>query len=121
MKRLFSITIVFGLLLLGNHALAQTGKVKGFVYDSENGEPILFTNVILEGSTLGAATDVNGYYIITKVPVGDHTLKVTYLGYDTLSVPIKVTKDRITAKNLYLKKSSVKLDMVEVSAERQEA
>ena len=102
-------------------AFGQTGKVKGFVYDKENGEPVLFTNVSIEGTTLGAATDVNGYYTITNVPVGDQTLMITYLGYDTLYQDVNISATQIASANLYLEKSSVKLSMVEVSADRQEA
>ncbi len=68
-------------LLLSITAYAQTGTIRGFVYDKASGEPIIFTNVVLKGTTTGAATDVNGYFSITKVPVGPQTLRVTYLGY----------------------------------------
>jgi hypothetical protein len=50
--------------------MAQTGTIRGFVYDKQTGEPIIFTNVILKGTTIGAATDVNGYYSISKVHAG---------------------------------------------------
>ncbi|MFM1875544.1 MAG: hypothetical protein RL266_1281 [Bacteroidota bacterium] len=99
----------------------QTGKIKGFVYDKESGEPILFTNVTLKGTTLGAATDVNGYYTVTNVPVGDQVLMVTYLGYDTLFQTVTVAANDLETANLYLTKSSVKLGEVRVSADRQEA
>ncbi|MBL4587120.1 MAG: TonB-dependent receptor [Flavobacteriales bacterium] len=121
MKKSFSIALAVILIALGTTVFAQTGKVKGFVYDKDNGEAVLFTNVILEGTTLGAATDVNGYYLIQNVPVGNHKLIITYLGYDTLSVDVKVYEDRITSQNMYLQKSSIKLGMVEISADRQEA
>lgn len=122
MRRLKSGLLTLVLLMIVSAAFAQkTGKVKGFVYDKENGEAVLFTNVIVQGTTLGAATDVNGYYTITNVPLGDQTLMVTYLGYDTLYYDITVTANSIASANLYLKKSSVKLAEVRVSAERQEA
>ena len=43
--------------------LAQntTGTIRGFVYDQDNGEPVIFTNVMLQGKSIGASTDVNGY------------------------------------------------------------
>lgn len=121
MKGKFTIVMMLCLLGLSSDSFAQTGKVKGFVYDKDNGEAVLFTNVVLKGTTLGSATDVNGYYTISNVPVGDLQLVVTYLGYDTLKVSIKVTDGRITSQNMYIQKSSVKLGMVEISAERQEA
>lgn len=112
-------TLILGFVVFNSNA--QTGKVKGFVYDKENGEPILFTNVIIKGSTLGAATDVNGYYTITNVPVGDQTLMVTYLGYDTLFYDITVTENALASANLYMNKSSLKMGEVTISADRQEA
>jgi hypothetical protein len=122
MKRILTQSIIICLLLLSIAAQAQqTGKIKGFVYEKETGEPVLFTNVIVKGTTLGAATDVNGYYTITNVPVGEQTVQITYLGYDTLTSSVTVDDDRIASLNLYLTKSSVKLSEVQISADRQEA
>ena len=42
----------------------------------------MFCNVFLEGTTVGAPTDVNGMYNIAKVTAGKYTMVVTYLGYD---------------------------------------
>lgn len=122
MRQLFTVLLTLGFLSMSVFVMAQqTGKIKGFVYDKENGEPILFTNVTLKGTTLGAATDVNGYYTVTNVPVGEQTLMVTYLGYDTLFQTVTVTANDLETANLYLTKSSVKLGEVQVSADRQEA
>ena len=68
----------------------ETGSVRGFVYDTKSEEPIIFTNVLLKGTTIGAATDVNGYFMISKIPPGDYTLITTFIGYDTASVPVTV-------------------------------
>lgn len=108
-------------MLIATAATAQVGKIKGFVYDKANGEPALFTNVVVQGTTVGGATDVNGYYTITNVPAGEQTLMVTYLGFDTLYSTVTVKADEIVSQNLYLDKSSVKLSEVQISAARQEA
>lgn len=105
--------------LLGSVA-AQTGTIRGFVYDKSTGEPVIFTNVILKGTTTGAATDVNGYYSISKVPVGSYTLLVTYLGYDTLEQDVKVERDQIITEKLYLTKSAIQIREFEVTGEKQE-
>ena len=89
-------------MTMGFLAKAQTGKIKGFVYDKENGEPVLFTNVTIKGTTLGAATDVNGYYTVTNVPAGEQTVQITYLGYDTLSAPVTIEANQIASLNLFL-------------------
>ncbi|HPF91772.1 MAG TPA: carboxypeptidase-like regulatory domain-containing protein, partial [Flavobacteriales bacterium] len=101
--------------------LAQTGTIRGFVYDKQTGEPIIFTNVILKGTTIGAATDVNGYYSISKVTPGAYTLQVTYLGYDTAQKAVNVVRDQILTEKLYLSKSAIQIREFEVSGAKQEA
>ncbi|MBT3209638.1 MAG: TonB-dependent receptor [Bacteroidetes bacterium] len=99
---------------------AQTGSIRGFVYDKENGEPIIFTNVYLHKTTFGAATDVNGYYNLTNIPVGNYTLTITYIGYDTLKMAVNIKTNKIINQNLILKKSSIRLKEFVISAERME-
>ena len=117
MKKLL-IFISFFLLIIISHA--QTGAVRGFVYEKESGEPVIFTNVYLKGTTNGVATNVDGYYFLSKIPVGNYTLTITYIGYDSLQVPITITANKILNKKLYLTSTSIKLDEFTVSAERQE-
>ncbi len=102
-------------------AFSQTASIRGFVYEKETGEPIIFTNVYFYKTSYGSATDVNGYFAITKVPPGNYMLMVTYLGYDTLKIDIILTPGDLISKNLYMEKSSVMLETVNVSAERQAA
>ena len=100
-------------------AIAQSGTVRGFVYDESNGEPMLFTNVYFKGTTIGAATDVNGYYSISKVPPGSYTLMITALGYDTLTKELSLKKDQIISENIFLKKSVIQIKEFVVSADKQ--
>jgi len=119
MKQLITICcFAFWLTSLVN---AQTGTIRGFVYDSENGEPILFGSVFLKGTTTGSSTDINGFFSITKVQPGDYTLVSTYIGYDTATAEITVKEDKLVNQNLYLKPQSKTLDVIEISAEKTEA
>ena len=120
MSRLHLRTLVL-LAFLPSLLLAQTGTIRGFVYDKQTGEPIIFTNVILKGTTIGAATDVNGYYSISKVTPGSYTLQVTYLGYDTAQKAVSVVRDQILTEKLYLSKSAIQIREFEVSGAKQEA
>lgn len=99
---------------------AQNGQIRGFVYDKSNGEPIIFTNVYLKGTSMGASTDVNGYYVISKIPEGDYTLLVTAVGYDSMKMDVTITKNILLTKNLYISTASYMLDVVQISAEREE-
>ena len=64
----------------------------------------MFCNVFLKGTTIGAATDINGMYNISKVEPGDYTLVVTYIGYDTTEINISVENGRILTKNIEINK-----------------
>ena len=63
---------VAALLLLPVLLVAQDGKLRGKVTDKESGEALIGANVTVEGTNLGAATDVNGEYVILSVPPGIH-------------------------------------------------
>ncbi|NND95243.1 MAG: TonB-dependent receptor [Flavobacteriales bacterium] len=118
MRSLLALSIF---ILIGITSVAQSGTIRGFVYEKDSGEPIIFTNVYLRGTTMGAATDVNGFYQISKVPEGQYTLMVTYLGYDTLTMQINLSKGELITKTLYLSTASFTTDVVYVSAEKQDA
>jgi hypothetical protein len=124
MKRLKELPCIFTLLLFfcffGRGSFAQNGSVRGFVYEQETGEPVLFTNVYLFKTTIGTPTDANGYFAITKIPPGQYFLMVTYVGFDTLKIPITVKANELQTKKLYLKKSTFQLEEVSISAARQD-
>jgi hypothetical protein len=100
---------------------AQNGIIRGFVFEKETGEPVIYTNVYLYKTPYGAATDVNGYFMISKIPSGNYTLLVTYLGFDTLKMSMNVKENDIIDQKLYLVKGSYTLEQVQVTAEREEA
>lgn len=118
MKHWFTL-LVF--VLVSNLLLAQSGTIRGFVYDKASGEPIIFTNVFLKGTQLGASTDVNGYYSITKIPPGDYIIVVSALGYAQLEQEVSVKKGQIVNQKLFIESKVEELGTVEVSAEKIEA
>lgn len=112
---------LIGMLLLTAFASAQNNNIRGFVYNQETSEPIIFTNVILKGTSYGAVTDVNGFFSITKIPDGSYTIVVSSLGFDSLKEEITLRGNQIVTKKLMLTKGALELKMFDVSAERQEA
>jgi hypothetical protein len=102
-------------------ALAQDdGTIRGTVFDKGNGEPMIFTNVFIKGTTRGTTTDINGFYAIPNIPLGTYTLVSTTLGYDTMEVEFTLTKKgQIISQNLYLAVNDIKLDVVNISAEKE--
>ena len=114
------ILIIFISLTLSLSAFSQTGTVRGFVYNKKNGEPVIFTNVYLRGTSYGVPTDVNGYYSLTRIPEGNYTLMVKAIGFDSLATEISLTKGQLLSKNLYISPAEIVLKEFEVSGEREE-
>lgn len=116
MQLRFLITIA--LFFSFHFAIAQTGTIRGFVYESGTGEPMSYTNVILKGTKIGVQTDINGYFSIPQVTPGTYTIWTTLIGYDTASATVVVKKDGITTQKLHLKRVEMTLSTVEVSARK---
>jgi len=100
---------------------SNTGDIRGFVYDKKTGEPIIFTNVFLDGTTIGVATDVNGFYSLTKLKPGNYKLVSTGIGYDTVKTAITVKPGSKLTQNLFLNQKAVNLKDIEVTADKTEA
>lgn len=116
------VKLLFAIFLMGFSlaSYAQQGIIRGFVYEKETGEPALFTSVYFLGTTIGAATDINGYFTISKIPDGNYTLIVTYLGFDTLKESISISSNMVLSKKYYLTKAAYILEGVSISAEHTE-
>lgn len=115
------VTILTLFLLLSSTAFAGvTGKIAGTVVDSESRQPLPGVNVIIEGTTMGAATDINGYYVILNVPVGSYRLKASMMGYGTVMVEnVRVSIDITTKVDFTLSTEVLKMgEGVTVIAER---
>lgn len=107
-----------GLLSPALHG-GTTGKIAGRITDAENGEPLPGANVQLEGTTLGAATDIDGNYTILNVPPGLYTVRISFIGYQTVRVrDVRVNVDFTTRVDQALQPSAVEMAAVEVVGER---
>lgn len=117
LSKIFSLFFLFITLSI----YAQNGSVKGFVYDKKTGEPIIFGTVYIEGTTIGTATDINGYFAINKIPTGSYQIACTYLGYITEKFDINIEDNKILNKNIYLREVDVKLEAVVINAQKKKA
>ncbi len=84
MKKNFTVCILLSLFfLLVPSLLAQSGvgKLAGKIIDADTKEPLIGANVVVLGTDLGAATDVNGEYFVLNINPGTYTVKVSYVGY----------------------------------------
>ncbi len=97
-----------------------TGKIAGKVTNAATGEPLFAVNVIVEGTTLGAATDMQGNYVILNVPPGIYTVRASAVGFKTVRVTnVRVSVDQTTRVDFKLEEVAIELgEEVVVVAER---
>lgn len=111
--------ILLILILPASYLAAQagSGSIVGQLVDSENGDPLIGANIIIDGSTMGASTDLEGAFSITSVPVGTYTLVFDYIGYTNTRITEVVVKANETTKlELALQPETIQGDVVVVEA-----
>ncbi len=93
----FLLIIIFFLSLSIQLFAGNTGKIAGVITDKQSGETLIGANVILIGTNLGAASRKNGSYYILQVPPGIYEMKVSYIGYKTVTIKdVRVNVDLTT-------------------------
>jgi TonB-linked SusC/RagA family outer membrane protein len=117
-RRLLIPAIVLILICLPlSDAYAQaTGTITGTVVDSADGTPLPGVNVVVQDINAGAATGTKGQYAISDVPVGTHTVVVSFVGYERRTVPVEVSEGETTQLDVTLVSSAVGLDEVVVTS-----
>ena len=108
------------LLTLLTFAAQAQNTLKGVLYDDANGEAIPFAAVQLEGTSYGAATDLNGIFLINKIPDGNYTIVVRCIGYDEYREAVSLAGHKVLTRNLHLKPASQQLKTVVVRESRNE-
>lgn len=101
-------------------AEAQSGKIEGTVIEAGTGEPLIGATVVLQGTTRGAVTDIDGKYLLLNVEPGTYTLEARYIGYATAVVQeVIVRTDLTTRQNFELEPEAYEGEEIIVTAERQ--
>ena len=102
--RKFPLYIFTVIVILPTLVFAGTsGKITGRITDESTGRPLPGANIIIEGTTMGAAADANGYYFIINVPPGTYVLKASMMGYTPMvKTNVVVNIDLTTRVNFKL-------------------
>lgn len=96
---------------------AQNGVIQGRVFDPINNEAIPFANVIIQNTTTGGTTDIDGYYKIENLEPGLYNIQATYIGYKTRTIfEIQVSNSRAAVVDIEMEEDAEELETVVVKA-----
>jgi len=119
MKLIYQLSLICFLIFSALAELsAQTGEVRGFIYDAKTGEPVIFSPVFLKGTRFGVNTDVNGFFSISKIPPGSYQLLAVNLLYDTVREKIDIESGRIINRKFFLKEKIRELKAIEIKGSK---
>lgn len=120
MKKAFCIFLLLPFTIFNIQIAQAQCTVKGVLFDESNGEAIPFANVVLDGTTHGCATDINGFFLINKVPEGQYTLKVKYIGYEEYHEQVTLVRGKTLTRTIHLKPAAQMLKAVEITDNKKE-
>jgi len=121
MRTLNVALILFLIMVFAVPVTAQKfGKISGRVTDTGSGEPLPGANIVIVGTSIGAASDLEGNYAILRVPPGTYQVRADFIGYQkVLTQNVEVLTDLTTKIDFKLRIETVDLgDEVVVVAER---
>jgi outer membrane receptor for ferrienterochelin and colicin len=98
-----------------------TGKIAGKIVDKADNQPLPGANIRVEGTTLGAASGLDGQFVILSIPPGTYSVKASFIGYGDMVVSnVKISIDATTRVNFELSAAVLELgEVVEVVATRE--
>ena len=106
---------------LGENILyaGTTGKIAGKITDAATGEPLISANIVIGETSLGAASDIDGNYVILNIPPGIYTVTVSMIGYRKVQIDnVKVAIDLTASVDANLQSEAVELETIVITAQR---
>jgi len=115
----FRTLFIFAFLLSCITIFSQNGKLTGIAYDSDTNEPLISANVIIMGTSLGTATDLEGKFLILNVPPGKYHIKVSMIGYTkVIQRDVLVNIDRTTEIDFPLQDETLEIEQIVITAKK---
>lgn len=113
MKKILSLILILPFFVFGG----TTGKLAGTIKDAQTGEPLVGANVMIEGTSFGAATNADGDYVILNISPGRYNIKFSFIGYETVVMQnVVIVVDQTTTLPVELNPQSIQVDEIIVTA-----
>lgn len=121
MKRMIIICLSIVTALIAAKLPEGSGSLSGTVIDKETKEAIIGASVLIEGTDIGAVSDLDGKFSIKAIPVGEYEVSVSSIGYETYRETIKIEVDKEYRLEVSMETSSASMEAVVVSSKRAKA
>ena len=117
LTKISTVFLVILTILFASQFTWSASRIEGKVTDATTGEPLFGANLVLEGTSIGAATNIEGKYIIQDVIAGSYTLKISYIGYESKTIQINLKENEHLEENIQLDAVTVSTGEVVVTAQ----
>src|SRR5688572_7831577 len=92
-KRILFFSFALGGILMGKQSFAQSGSITGKVTDAASMEALPFAHVFINQTTIGTTTDEKGHYKLENIPVGEHLIVYSFVGYSSHQTKIQLKEN----------------------------
>lgn len=117
-KRIFS--IILCLFVAFSISANTNANISGHTIEKKTKEHLSYITVALKGTTIGTASDAGGHFVLKNLPLGEHIIVVSGIGYKPNEQKINLQKGGTVELNFEMEEDAVMLDNVVVSANRSE-
>ncbi|MGA9120346.1 MAG: TonB-dependent receptor [Bacteroidota bacterium] len=114
---LAALLLLLPLFVNGSVFAQTTATLEGVVKDSQTGDALPGANILIVGTGFGAATDVSGKFTVRTIPAGTYDVRVTYVGYNTVTQKIDFKEGQTLKRDFKLDAIGVQGEMVVVTAQ----
>lgn len=109
------VTILIAMLVSASTSAQDKGNLRGTIKDRD-GNTFPGASIIMKGSTLGSASNIDGEYVLQGAPAGDIVVEVNYLGYKKITETVSIKAGQTAIKDFVMEESTVELGNIVVSA-----
>ena len=118
MKQLFSLFLFLILIPIIVFSQYNNGSISGEVRDAVTKQPLPGTNVVISGTSFGAASDDKGYYVIKNVAPGKYSVKASIIGYESsTNADVVVSPQRNKKISFELNTSAIEMNEVSIQSD----
>ncbi|MDZ7725520.1 MAG: TonB-dependent receptor [candidate division KSB1 bacterium] len=116
--KLLKVWLLFFVIVFLPFSVFAAGSIVGTVVDAESGTPLPGANVMVEDTKYGAASNLNGAFKISNMPVGEYTLVVDYMGYERSQTSVQVSEGEQAQVTIELEEKILSTRQIAILADR---